>query len=108
MVRPSWCSPADVGVLTVSVAGGGIPFLNHGKHKTPEQIVALLQKASQRMAPGEQAPDICRGLGISESSFYGWRTRYHGMTSADAKRVRSKGRRTRRSSGCWRMQRWRR
>lgn len=62
--------------------------MNHGKHKPSEQIVALLQKANQPMAAGEQVPDICRDLGISELSFYRWRTRQHGMSTDDAKRLR--------------------
>lgn len=48
----------------------------------------MLQKADERIAAGEQVPDICRDLKISESSFYRWRTRYHGMNTDDAKRLR--------------------
>ena len=32
--------------------------------------------------------DICRGLGISEPTFYNWKSKYSGMTASDIKRLK--------------------
>ena len=50
-----------------------------------EQIVAILQqveKGDQRIA------DVCREHNISENTFYRWRTRFGGMNTQEASRVR--------------------
>jgi putative transposase len=62
--------------------------MNQGKRRTSEQIVRLVQDAEARLAAGAAVPDVCRAIGISESSFYRWRERYAGMTVPDAKHLR--------------------
>jgi len=62
--------------------------MNQGKRRTPEQIVRLMQNAESQLAAGVAVPDVCRVLGISESSFYRWRERYAGMSVPDAKHLR--------------------
>lgn len=32
--------------------------------------------------------DICRGLGISEPTFYNWKSKYSEMTASDIKRLK--------------------
>jgi len=52
---------------------------------TDEQIVAILQQAEK----GEKTiAEVCRQHNVSENSFYRWRTRFGGMNSNEAARVR--------------------
>lgn len=52
---------------------------------TDEQIVAMLQQAEK----GEKSiSDVCRQHNISENTFYRWRTRFGGMNTNEAARVR--------------------
>lgn len=51
---------------------------------TESQIVAVLQKAEQ----GQKIADLCRELGISEATFYSWRSKYGGMQVNELKRVK--------------------
>lgn len=51
---------------------------------TQEQIIGVL-KEHQAGAP---ASDLCRKHGISEATFYTWRSKYGGMEVSDAKRLK--------------------
>lgn len=51
---------------------------------TETQIVTVLQKAEQ----GHKVADLCRELGISEATFYSWRSKYGGMQVNELKRVK--------------------
>ena len=52
---------------------------------TDEQIVAILQQAEK----GEKTvAEVCRQPNVSENSFYRWRTRFGGMNTSEAARVR--------------------
>ena len=52
---------------------------------TDEQIVAILQQAEK----GEKSvAEVCRQHNVSENSFYRWRTRFGGMNTSEAARVR--------------------
>jgi len=42
-----------------------------GKRFTPEQIIGMLREAEVRLSQGEKAKGICRGLGITEQTYYG-------------------------------------
>ena len=52
---------------------------------TEEQIIGILkeQKAGQRTA------DVCRRHGISEATFYKYKSKYGGLQVSDAKRLRA-------------------
>lgn len=50
-----------------------------------EQIIAVL-KESQAGIP---TAELCRKHGISEATFYNWRSRYGGMEVSDARRLKS-------------------
>ena len=41
-----------------------------GKRLTPEQIIGVLRQAEVELAQGRAVGEVCRGLGISEASFY--------------------------------------
>ena len=52
---------------------------------TDEQIVAILQQAEK----GEKTvAEVCRQHNVSENSFYRWRTRFGGMNTSEAARIR--------------------
>ncbi len=38
---------------------------------------------------GPEAPELCRKHGISDATFYNWRSKYGGMEVSDAKRVKA-------------------
>src|ERR1700712_142953 len=52
---------------------------------TQEQIIAVLK---QHQA-GVPTAELCRKHGISEATFYNWRSRYGGMEGSEARRLKS-------------------
>ena len=55
------------------------------KRFTTEQIIGLLREAEVRLGQGQA---ICRGLNISEQSYYRWRRDYGGLKLDQAKRLK--------------------
>lgn len=51
---------------------------------TEEQIIKLLQEADA----GAVVRDLCRREGITETTFYRWRTKYGGMQVSEARRLK--------------------
>jgi putative transposase len=39
--------------------------------------------------PGMKTPELCRKHGISDATFYNWKSKYGGMTVSEAARVRT-------------------
>ena len=58
------------------------------KTYTAEQIIGMLREAEVRLAKGEKIGSICRGLGVSEQSYYRWRQLYDGEPEDTARRLR--------------------
>ena len=56
-----------------------------GKRHTEEQIIAVLKESEA----GMKTPDVCRKHGISEATFYKWKSKFGGMEVSDAKRLRA-------------------
>ena len=54
------------------------------KRYTEEQII----KALKEHDAGAKVEDICRQLGISNGTFYNWRSKYGGLEVNEAKRLR--------------------
>jgi putative transposase len=52
---------------------------------TEEQII----KALKEHAAGLSAADVCRKHGISDATFYKWRSRFGGMEISDARKVKA-------------------
>lgn len=50
-----------------------------------EQIVAILKESEAGMSNAE----ICRKYGISDATFYNWRSKYGGMTVSDVKKMKT-------------------
>jgi len=55
------------------------------KRFTEEQIIGILNEAEA----GAKSPDLCRRHGISEQTFYRWRTKYGGLEVSEARRLRT-------------------
>ena len=54
------------------------------KRFTEEQIIGILKQAHA----GMKIVDLCRMHGISDATFYNWRSKYGGMEVSDAKRLK--------------------
>lgn len=50
-----------------------------------EQIIGILKQAQA----GMKIVDLCRTHGISDVTFYKWRSKYGGLEISDAKRLRA-------------------
>jgi putative transposase len=48
-----------------------------------EQIIGILKEAEA----GAKVLDICRKYGISDATFYNWKTKYSGLTVSELKRL---------------------
>ena len=48
------------------------------------QIIGILKQQEA----GMKAADICREHGISQATFYNWKSKYGGMEASDVKRLR--------------------
>ena len=54
------------------------------KRHTEEQIIAVLKDAQA----GAGVQELCRKHGISDATFYKWRTKYAGLEVSDVKKLR--------------------
>ncbi len=50
-----------------------------------EQIIAILRDQEA----GQKTVDVCRRHGISEATFYKWKSKYGGLEVSDAKRLQA-------------------
>jgi putative transposase len=51
---------------------------------TETQIIAILKEADA----GMKISELCRKHGISDATYYNWKSKYGGMQASDLKRVR--------------------
>lgn len=49
------------------------------------QIIGVLKEAEA----GMKVAEICRKYGISEATYYNWKTKYSGMTVSEAQRLKA-------------------
>ena len=59
------------------------------KRYSAEQIVAMLRQADVELGKGLKVPEVCKQLGVSEQTYYRWRTKYGGMAPEMAKQLRA-------------------
>jgi putative transposase len=52
---------------------------------TEEQIIGILQEQEA----GTRVAELCRKHGMSEATFYTWKSKYGGLEVSDAKRLRA-------------------
>lgn len=55
------------------------------KRFSEEQIIGVLKEHEA----GAKTADLCRKHGISEATFYNWKSKFGGMDVSEAKRLRS-------------------
>jgi putative transposase len=49
-----------------------------------EKIISILQQQER----GTRTADVCREHGISQNTFYAWKSKYDGMNVSEAQRLR--------------------
>jgi putative transposase len=54
------------------------------KRFTEEQIIGILKEAEA----GAKSTELCRRHGISEQTFYRWKSKYGGLEVSEARRLR--------------------
>jgi putative transposase len=52
---------------------------------TEEQIIAVLKEGEA----GVKVADLCRKYGMSDATYYNWKSKYSGMTVSDLKRLKA-------------------
>jgi putative transposase len=55
------------------------------KQYTEEQIIAVLKEGEA----GAKIGDLCRKYGMSEATYYNWKTKYAGITVSELKRLKA-------------------
>ena len=58
------------------------------KRHTPEQIISKLREAEVLISQGSTIPVAAKQIGVTEQTFYRWRTEYGGMKLDQAKRLK--------------------
>jgi putative transposase len=53
-----------------------------------EDIINKLREAEVLTSQGKTVAEICKGLGISDQTYYRWRKEYGGMGTEQAKRLK--------------------
>jgi len=51
---------------------------------TEHQIISILKEADA----GAKVKDVCRRHGISDATYYNWKSKYGGMQASDLKRLK--------------------
>jgi putative transposase len=59
------------------------------KRYTPEQIAAKLREHEKLQAQGLTIPQARKRLGISDQTFYRWRTKYGALKEPEAQRLKA-------------------
>ena len=55
------------------------------KRYTEEQIIRILKEGES----GAKIGELCRKHGISDASYYSWKTKYSGMSVSDLRKLKS-------------------
>ena len=58
------------------------------KQHAPEQIINKLRQAEVELAQGATVPQACKKIGVTEQTYYRWRSEYGGMRVDQAKRLK--------------------
>lgn len=58
------------------------------KRRTPQQIIEAIAQGEAMLAAGKTNAEVYQKLGIVESTWMRWKSRFGGMKSQEAKRLR--------------------
>jgi transposase-like protein len=58
------------------------------KRHSAEEIVAKLRQADVLLAQGQTGADVARVLGVTETTYYRWRSEYGGLKGNQVKRLK--------------------
>ena len=58
------------------------------KRHTPEQVINKLREAEVAMAQGSTVAEASRQIGVTEQTFYRWRSEYGGLRIDQARRLK--------------------
>jgi len=58
------------------------------KHHKPEEIVAKLRQVEVLMAQGKAVSEAVRAIGVTEATYYRWRSEYGGLKLDQVKRLK--------------------
>ena len=58
------------------------------KNYTVEQIIVKFREVELHCNQGKSISEACKGLGITEQTYYRWRKEYGGMNTSDARRMK--------------------
>lgn len=59
-----------------------------GKRHSPEQIVQKLRDGDAMLNAGKTVAEVIQHLGVSEQTYYRWKSQFGGMKSEEAKRLK--------------------
>ena len=59
------------------------------KRYSPEQIVAKLREHEKLQGQGLTIPQACKRIGVSDQTFYRWRTKYGALKEDEAQRLKA-------------------
>ena len=87
-LHPVTCPPRSG--LPVMVSGGcdGRFGMARKKAHTPEEIVAKLRQAEVLVGQGKTVADAVRAIGVTEPTYYRWRTEFGGLKLDQVKRLK--------------------
>ncbi len=59
-----------------------------GKRRKPEEIKRLLAEAERDLARGLSVVDVCRKIGVSETTYHRWRQRFSAARVDETRHVK--------------------
>ena len=57
-------------------------------HHSTEQIIHKLREAEVELSKGKTVAVVCRGIGVTEQTYYRWRREYGGLKMDQARRLK--------------------
>ena len=58
------------------------------RRHTPEQVINKLREAEVAIAEGSTVPEATRRIGVTQQTFYRWRTEYGGLRIDQARSLK--------------------
>ncbi len=58
------------------------------KAHSAEEIIRKLRQAEVMLHEGKAVAEVCRGLGVTDSTYYKWRKEYGGLKMDQARRLK--------------------